>query len=230
LEMREHMQTVRKSGLRALWMGVEDMTATLVKKGQSVNKTIEAFRMLKDAGISPMPMMMHYDAQPLLTRGKPDGLLNQVKILRKAGAIGLQVLMITPATGSKMYEDTFKSGMVYESVGRRKVEPYMLDGNYVVASNHKHPWTKQFNIMAAYLYFYNPLRMLYAICRPKNSLYLVDCGMQVIGMWGLSLTIRRTLGWAFRLMFCKIRRRTAPPSENLPMRSPDGGTASHALL
>ena len=42
-----------------------DMTATLVKKGQSVDKTSEAFRLMRDVGICPMPMMMHHDSQPL---------------------------------------------------------------------------------------------------------------------------------------------------------------------
>ena len=45
------------------------MTATLVNKGQSVDKTTEAFRLLRDAGICPMPMMMHHDSQPLYSRG-----------------------------------------------------------------------------------------------------------------------------------------------------------------
>lgn len=229
LVMKDHLRAVRKAGVRALWLGVEDMTATLIKKGQSVAKTIEAFRLLRERGISPMPMMMHHDSQPLFTPGRPYGLLNQVKLLRKAGAASLQVLMITPATGSKMYEDAFFSGLVFESVGKRRVEPHMIDGNYVTASEHKKPWRKQFNILAAYLYFYNPLRFLIALVRPKSSLYLVDSGMQVIGMWGLALTVRRTLGWAFRLMRGNVKRHARPPASRIPMRSTDGTQASHAL-
>ena len=61
------MPLIRKSGCRALWLGVEDMTATLIKKGQSVgvDKTTEAFQLLRGAGICPIPMMMHHDSQPL---------------------------------------------------------------------------------------------------------------------------------------------------------------------
>ena len=44
LQMKDHLPLVRESGCRALWLGVEDMTATLVNKGQSVDKTTEAFR------------------------------------------------------------------------------------------------------------------------------------------------------------------------------------------
>ena len=80
---------------------------------------MEAFRLLRERGICPMPMMMHHDAQPLLSLRGHYGLLNQVRLLRKAGAISLQVLMITPATGSRLYEPTFESGMVYESVAGR---------------------------------------------------------------------------------------------------------------
>jgi radical SAM superfamily enzyme YgiQ (UPF0313 family) len=229
LEMKDHLAHVRQAGVRALWLGVEDMTATLIKKGQSVDRTTEAFRLLQRHGISPMPMMMHHDSQPLYTPGKPYGLLNQARLLRKAGAVSLQVLMITPATGSKSYEEAFTSGLMYESAGGRRVETHMLDGNYVVASRHPRPWRKQLNIMLAYLYFYNPLRFLKALVRPRSKLYLADSGMQVLGMIGLAQTVRRTLGWALRLRWGRIERRSEVPASRLPMRSVDGGPASHAL-
>ncbi len=229
LQLQEHLSLVRGAGVRALWIGVEDMTATFIKKGQSVDKTSEAFQLLQARGICPMPMMMHHDTQPLYTPGKPYGLLNQARLLRKAGAVSLQVLMMTPATGSTLYEGAFTSGMVYESVAERPVEQYMLDANYVVASEHKQPWKKQLNIMVAYLYFYNPIRGLIALVRPKSRLYLADAGMQFLGMLGLTQTIRRTLGWAFRLMRGNIKRATKPPHSKIPMRSIDGQAASHAL-
>ncbi|HOW70018.1 MAG TPA: radical SAM protein [Phycisphaerae bacterium] len=230
LKMKDNMRLVRSAGIRALWLGVEDMTATLVKKGQSVDKTTEAFAVLRRYGICPMPMMMHHDTQPLLTRGDhPYGLLNQIRVLRKAGAISLQVLMITPATGSRIYDESYSSGLVYRSAGGRQVQAHMLDGNYVVASRHPRPWRKQLNLMIAYLYFYNPLRMAWALVRPKSRLYLADAGMQVIGMWGLTQTIRRTLGWAGRLRGGGIARSERSPASLIPMRGPDGQAASHAL-
>ena len=229
LKLKEHMSLARHAGIRALWIGVEDMTATFIKKGQSVDKTSDAFRLLQRHGICPMPMMMHHDSQPLVTRGpKPYGLLNQARLLRKAGAVSLQVLMMTPATGSKLYAGAFTSGLAYASAGGRRVESYMLDANYVVASEHKQPWKKQLNIMVAYLYFYNPVRFLLALVRPRSKLYLADAGMQVIGMSGLLQTIRRTLGWAIRLMRGNIRRK-AMPGSRIPMRSVEGAPASHAL-
>ena len=229
LRMKEHLQTVRGAGVRALWIGVEDMTGALVKKGQTAGNTIEAFRLLRERGISPMPMMMHHDSQPLYTRNGPAGLLNQVRLMRAAGAVDLQVLMIGPAAGSKTYEETFTSGRAFASVGGRDVTDHMLDGNYVVASGCDKPWRKQLNILATYLYFYNPLRFLAALVRPKSGLYLLDPGVQLVGMWGLTRTIRCTLGWALRLMRGNIKYRTKVPTSRIPMRGADGGPAAHAL-
>jgi len=227
LRMKDHLRLVRGAGMRALWLGVEDMTATLVKKGQTVEKTREALSLLRKVGISPMAMMMHHDSQPLLTRRGDYGLLNQVKLLRQMGAADMQVLMITPAPGSRQYENAFTLGLMYESVGGRRVEPHMLDGNFVVASDHPEPWRKQLNILAAYLFFYNPIRLLLALVRPVSPLYLLDACMQVTGAMGLVMTIRRTFAWALRLMVGKIRRMRRPPISRIPMKSPDGSDAPH---
>ena len=230
IQLRDHLPAVRRAGVRALWIGVEDMTATLVRKGQSVNSTLEAVRLLSERGICPMPMMMHHDEQPLISRGpKPYGLLNQIRLLRKAGATSMQVLMLVPATGSKLFVETYTSGMAYDSVGGRKVEEHMLGGNYVIASHHPRPWRKQFNILAAYLYFYNPVRFLMSLVRPKSRLYLADAILQVLGMNGLAQTVYHTFGWALRLRFGKIRRRSVPPVSTLPMRGVDAATADHDL-
>ena len=157
LQIKDQLPLVRKAGCRALWLGVEDMTATLVNKGQSVDKTTEAFRLMREVGICPMPMMMHHDSQPLYSRGSNYGLLNQIRVLRQAGAVSLQVLMMTPSPGTKLFEDTFTKGLVLGRAGGREVRPYMYDGNYVIASVHPRPWRKQFNLLLGYLYFYNPV-------------------------------------------------------------------------
>ncbi|MHC4067530.1 MAG: B12-binding domain-containing radical SAM protein, partial [Planctomycetota bacterium] len=205
LVMKDHLRVVRRAGVRALWLGVEDMTATLIRKGQSVDKTRDVFGLLRERGICGMPMMMHHDTQPLCTRGNSYGLLNQVRLLKKAGAVSLQVSMMTPSNGSKAYEEMFASGLVFESVAGQRVEQRMLDGNHVVASGHEQPWRKQLNILAAYICFYNPLQFLVVLVRPKSRLYFAETCMQLIGMWGLTQTIRRTLGWAVRLMRGNIR-------------------------
>jgi radical SAM superfamily enzyme YgiQ (UPF0313 family) len=230
LQMKDHLSLVHESGCRALWLGVEDMTATLVNKGQTIDKTQEAFSRLRAAGICPMPMMMHHDSQPLYSRKGHYGLLNQVKLLRKAGAVSLQVLMITPSAGTKLYEGTFNSGMVFESVGGRRVLPHMYDGNYVVASSHKRPWRKQLNLLMAYIYFYNPIWLAVALLRRKNKVSDKVAGMQVVGMLGAIMTIRRTFTWALRLMFGRITRLNQSPQSKVPIRATDGSLASHATF
>jgi hypothetical protein len=230
LQMKDHLPLVRESGCRALWLGVEDMTATLVNKGQTIDKTQEAFSRLRAAGICPMPMMMHHDTQPLYSRKGHYGLLNQIKLLRKAGAVSLQVLMITPSAGTKLYEGTFNSGMVFDSVGGRRVLPHMYDGNYVVASTLKRPWRKQLNLLMGYIYFYNPIWLAVGLLRRKSPVGLKPVGMQAVGMLGALATIRRTFTWAIRLMFGKIQRLSQPPQSKVPMRSVDGSLAHHATF
>jgi radical SAM superfamily enzyme YgiQ (UPF0313 family) len=222
------LKLVRNAGFRALWIGVEDMTGQLVKKGQTPDKTARAFQLLRKRGIAPMPMMMHHDDQKLLTPGKPEGLLNQVHLLQRAGAASLQVLMITPSPGSKLFEETYTSGMVFDSVGGRKLLPYMMEGVHVSASLHAQPWRKQLNILFAYVWFYNPLRLFWSL-RPGNRLGGIDAGMQAIGMWGLAKTVRRVAGWTFRLLLGRVRRHLTPPRSEIPMRAPSGQPAAHAL-
>ncbi|MHC4338753.1 MAG: B12-binding domain-containing radical SAM protein [Planctomycetota bacterium] len=229
LKLRDHLSTIRSSGLRGLWIGVEDLTATFVKKGQNANNTLEAFELLRYHGIHPMPMMMHHDGQPLYTKGRPYGLLNQARMLRKAGAVSFQVLMMTPSTGSKLYEEAFTRGISYKSVNGREIQPYMTDANYVVASEEKSPWRKQRNMLVSYLFFYNPLRFLKALVFPNSRLYLADALAQIHGMLGLTQTVRRTVPWIWHLWRGRIVRHTKPPISRVPMRSPTGGRASHAL-
>jgi radical SAM superfamily enzyme YgiQ (UPF0313 family) len=229
LALKDHLPVVRQAGCRALWLGVEDMTATFINKGQTVDKTSESFRLMRQAGICPMPMMMHHDSQPLYSRGSNYGLINQVKLLRQAGAVSIQVLMMTPSTGSKLFESAFDTGQVLDRVGGRRAEMYMHDGNYVVASSLPRPWRKQLNMLVAYLYFYNPVWLLvYALGR-KTRVGLKPAGMQIVGMMGLAHTIRRTLGWALRLMFRRIERLDRPRRSRIPMRGVDGETATHEI-
>ena len=228
LQMKEHLPLLHKAGCRALWLGVEDMTATLVNKGQSVDKTSEAFRLMRANGICPMPMMMHHDTQPLYSRGSNYGLLNQIKVLRQAGAVSLQVLMMTPSVGTKLYEQTFTGGLVIASAGGKPAESHMYDGNYVVASAHARPWKKQLNLLIGYLYFYNPFWLVMGILRRKTKVGWKPAGMQLVGIFGLTQSIRRTSGWALRLMFGRINRLHRPPVSVIPMQSVQGTAASHA--
>lgn len=174
IRLKEHLPLIRESGLTAVWMGVEDLTGTLVKKGQNESKTLDSFRLLREHGIMPVPMMMHHDSQPLVTWRNNYGLVNQLRTLRKAGAMYTQVLMLTPSPGSKWYEDTYTSGLAFETLDGAEIAPYQVDGNYVVASKHPRPWLKQLNLLGGYTYFFNPLRMLTAMVWSKSSIPLAD--------------------------------------------------------
>jgi len=227
--IRDHLPLIHRAGVQALWLGVEDLTARLIRKGQSIDKTVEVFRLLRRSGIFPIPMVMHHDAQPFYTADSPYGLLNQVWLLQKAGAIDLQITMMTPAIGSRHYDEAFASGLVYARVGRRPVEQRRFDGNHVVASAHEKPWRKQLNIIAAYLCFYNPLRFLAAIARTASTIgFLNAIALQVIWVWGMIQTVRRTFTWALRLMRGPIERSSGQPVSRIPMRGVDGRAASHA--
>ena len=68
-----------------------------------------------------------------------------------------------------------------------------------------------------------------ALGRPKTKLHFADATWQLLGMWGLTQTVRRTFGWILRLRFGKIRRKFAPPMNRIPTRAVDGSCASHAL-
>jgi hypothetical protein len=82
--------------------------------------------------------------------------------------------MLVPSPGSKLYAGTYTSGMAYESVNGVPIDPHITDGNYVIASNYPRPWVKQLNILLAYTYFFNPLRLAWALIRPKSSIPLMD--------------------------------------------------------
>lgn len=174
VKLKEHLPLMREAGLRAVWLGVEDLTATLVNKGQSESSTIEAFHLLRQNGILPMPMMMHHDSQPLVSRKSNYGLINQLRTLRKSGALYMQVLMLTPSQGSKWFGDTFTSGLAFESVGGQRIEARRGDGNFVIASKHARPWQKQLNLLAGYTYFFNPLRLLMALGHSRSSIPFAD--------------------------------------------------------
>ena len=256
LKVKDQLSTLRRGGLVQLWLGVEDMSGSVVKKGQSGDRTLEAFSILRRNGISPAPMLIYHDGQPLFSWRSRHGLLNQLRLLRKAGAIIMQVLAFTPALGSKDYEENYTSGWVFKSVGGVPVEPVLSDGLYVMASSHSRPWTRQLNLLVAYAFFYNPFRLLGAILHSKSKLpsedkpswsgntkwqrfrrrltwrvstYLADALMQMVGMGALLGMIRQTSGWMIMLMRGRIERHSGPPISRIPMRNPSGGQASHAI-
>jgi hypothetical protein len=79
------------------------------------------------------------------------------------------------------------------------------------------------------LYFYNVVWLLANVLRRRTPVKMRPAYMQLVGIVGLIPTIRRTSGWALRLMFGKIERLSRPPGSRVPMRSPVADVpASHA--
>jgi radical SAM superfamily enzyme YgiQ (UPF0313 family) len=210
----------REGGLRAIWFGIEDMTAELVKKGQSPEKTEKLFKILKEIGICPMPMMMHHDGQPLASRGNLYGLLNQVRFLRKAGSVSVQVTILTPSVGSKGYEEPYQKGLVIEQAGEHKLEDYQYDGNHCIATDDPRPWRKQLNVWLAYASFYNPINFVKALCKWKDPLWDARVLWQVYGMAGLVRSIAKGWGWFKSLFKGPIKKSTEEPRSRLPMVAP----------
>jgi radical SAM superfamily enzyme YgiQ (UPF0313 family) len=211
---------VRDGGLRAIWFGIEDMTAELVKKGQSPEKTRELFGLLSKHGIAPMAMMMHHDGQPLASRGNLYGLLNQVNFLRKTGAASVQVTILVPSVGSKGYEQPYEDGMVIEQAGAEKIEDFRYDGNHCVATHDPNPWRKQFNLYIAYASFYNPLNFMRTLLNWRDPSFQVRLAWQVCGMVGVVRSFKRGWRWLWNLYKGPIRKMEALPKRRLIMVPP----------
>jgi radical SAM superfamily enzyme YgiQ (UPF0313 family) len=210
----------REGGLRAIWFGIEDMTAELVKKGQSPEKTRTLFEVLNKYGICPMAMMMHHDGQPLASRGNLYGLLNQVNFLRKSGSVSVQVTILTPSVGSKGYEEPYDKGMVIEQAGRKRTEDYQYDGNHLIATEDPHPWRKQMNIYLAYARFYNPLNFVRAIATWNDPLWHYRVMYQAYGMVGLVKSVMKGWSWLSSLYRGPIKKMQGVPSRRLLMVPP----------
>lgn len=198
---RDLLPLCQAGGLAAIWFGIEDLTAELVNKGQTVGKTTELFALLHKFGVEPMTMMIHSDDQPLLSKtGDLSGLLDQARYLFEHGAVSYQCTYLGPAVGTRDFEPAAIARSIYKRVGRQDVPQAFQDGNHVVASKHPRPWEQQINVLRAYSAFYNPLNTLKALVQirrdrlgPRRVLF------QLIGQIGLVLTVPKLLAWAWRL-------------------------------
>jgi radical SAM superfamily enzyme YgiQ (UPF0313 family) len=209
----------REGGLRGIWFGIEDMTAELIKKGQSPEKTRELFKVLNSHGICPMSMMMHHDGQPLVSRGNLYGLLNQVDFLRRSGSVSVQVTILIPSVGSKGYQEPFKEGMVISRAGNVKVEDHHYDGNHCIATKDPHPWRKQLNLYLAYASFYNPLNFARTILKWNDPARTVRIIYQLYGMAGLVRSMMTGWKWVRSLITGPIEKTTVAPHCRLEMVS-----------
>lgn len=217
---RDLLPLARDAGLRALYLGIEDLTAKLVKKGQSPERTKIVFQTLQEHGIAPMPMMIHYDGQPLWSWRGLAGLLNQVRFLRRAGSLTCQITLLMPMVGSSGYEEAFRNELVFSQIGSQPVENYMYDGNRCICTRSKRPWQRQLNMLIAYAAFYNPVNLLRAFLK-FDSLRPMRVFFQVMGMVGLAKSVWTSRSDFLRMMFGRICRHAEPPQAKYGMVVPD---------
>lgn len=218
---KDLLPLARAAGLRAVWFGIEDLTAELVNKGQKPEVTIELFREMRAHRILPMAMMMYHEGQPLRTPGSLYGLANQVNFLREAGAVSMQIMVHSPAIGTREYENTYRSGKVLKSLGNWQMPDYGWDGNRVVVAGREPMWKRQIKLLLGYGAFYNPLNFARAFrpspLREKHLLY------QTMGSLGLLATAARTLPYLVRLLISRPTFHDGPPLQSTaPVRQACG--------
>lgn len=191
----------RKAGLRAIWFGIEDMTAELVNKGQTPGKTTIVYEALRKLGIEPMCMMIHSDDQPLRSaEGDLSGLVNQARYTFDKGAVSYQCTYLGPAVGTIDFEPAARERRLFKSVAGQIVPQAYQDGNHVAASRHPEPWKRQMNVIRGYATFYNPLNTLRIIANwRKDSLAPRRLLFQIVGQIGILMTAPKLYRWARKL-------------------------------
>lgn len=218
---RDLLPLARAGGLHAIWFGIEDLTATLVKKGQKPDMTAELFRLMRELKISPMAMLMFHDGQPF--SGSAYSLAGQVDFLRRAGAVSMQCTIHGPANGTREYESVYGSGRVLRRVGNQPISDRMFDGNHVLITGEEAPWKRQLELLGGYAAFYNPLNFVRSLERDGSKLRRRRIGYQAVGMVATAWTAMKMAPYAIRLMAGSLQHHAAPPSAApVPVRYPTG--------
>ena len=184
---RDLLPLARQAGVTNLWMGVEDLAARLVNKGQTPDLTKSLFKLLLQHRIAPRVMLMHHDEQPLRQPRDLVGLLDQIEFLAKAGAVGCQCTVASPSLGSRWISDVIANRQLYYRIRQRLIDDTCFDGNHVVASTNPKPWQVQLNLLRGYAAFYNPATFFKSLLA-----YYKPCGRQrvVEQLRGLAATAR----------------------------------------
>lgn len=211
---RDLLPRARRAGLREIYFGIEDLSAELVRKGQSPERTQEIFPQMTALGIAPMVMVMHFEDQPLRSSDPQRplvGLLDQADFVQAAGAVTYQCTIIAPAVGSKMFPEAMASGEVFASVGGKPVPDHCYDGNHVVAAKTDEPWTIQQNVLTAYRRFYGVRSLLRSLLR-RDACRWQAVRKQFMGLWHLRGTAREYRRWMDALRAGRIKRWRGIPS------------------
>lgn len=219
---RDLIPILRKGGVRAIWFGIEDLTKTLVKKGQSVEKTEKLFKLLDNNGIYPMPMLMHHDGQKFTGDEKNLGLRDQIEFLRSCGAKTIQVTYLTPSTGSKDEDRDFLSGKVFRKVGNLVIEDRHFDGTHVVSTGEADVLERQRNIINAYYSFYNAKNfikeLVASFLRGEAFSKYNSAWFQLMGIKAARITKRGLKEYIDALSTGKFERYDSPPTSQIPIK------------
>lgn len=217
---RDLLPLAREAGMRAIWFGIEDLTATLINKGQKAGVTAELFRLMLENQISPMPMMMFHSGQPYYTPKSLYGLYNQVQFLREAGAVSLQITAHNPARGTREYEEVHLSGKVLKAVGGYEIQDSMRDGSYVLTVDGRATWKRQIQLLGGYAAFYNPWNLARLLARDRRTaLRRKRIQYQCVGSLAVFWTGLHTLPYLLRLMTRRlVFHHTPPPVGAVPVQ------------
>jgi len=200
-------------GLNGIWLGIEDLSATLVDKGQGPEIVKNLFAEMIKNDISPMVMLMHHDRQPLRSPGELTGLIDQIKFLHRAGAMSVQCTVANPAVGSRWMSEVYEKSLLYRRVGGQPIRDRDFDGNHVLAADVPQPWRMQLNLLRGYAAFYNPINLLRTLCKPKQYLRDKYIFYQIFGMAGLARTAWALKGYLWRLWRGPIEKASAWPEK-----------------
>ena len=207
--------------MHALWFGIEDLTATLINKGQKPTQTFELFRLLAEQKISPMAMMMFHEGQPYYTRNALYGLYNQIKFLREAGAVSVQCTVHGPAVGTREQEATYAKGGVLRGLGSYVIPESRFDGNHVIIATGEAAWKRQVKLIGGYAAFYNPVNLVRALKRDGSPLRRRRISYQLVGMAALLWTAAKMTPYILRLMTGKPSFKSGIEAETVALRHPD---------
>jgi radical SAM superfamily enzyme YgiQ (UPF0313 family) len=218
---RDLLPLARDAGVHALWFGIEDLTATLINKGQKPTQTIELFRLLDEHKISPMAMMMFHEGQPYHTPGALYGLYNQIKFLHEAGAVSVQCTVHSPAVGTREQEAIYAKGGVLRSIGSYIIPESMYDGNHVMVVAGEAPWKRQVKLLGGYAAFYNPANFVRALKRDGSPLRRRRIRYQLAGMAAVIWTAAKITPYILRLMTGKPSYKRDAGATAIEIRHPD---------
>ena len=213
------LRSAAEAGLKTIYFGIEDLSANLINKGQTAEKTVDLFRELHRWEIEAYAMMIHHDDQPLWSRDPQRlGVMNQAKMLYDWEAIGYHTTYITPSMGARNVEQMFGAGEVLAEVAGRKIPEAFYDGNHVIASRHRRLWWRQIQLWLAYLTFYNPYHFAKLLAKDlRNRHQRRRFKWQLVGGSMIIPSILKEIPFTLSLLFGKQRRHQQTPARCLPM-------------